>query len=82
MEAQAYSIINQFGDGDMLYDEILQLLVSNEIPLEVAEKVADDIRPRPLPRHERPPTRREQYRVPGQTPEQAYSRGIDMDPFD
>lgn len=41
----SYDIIRDYGDADMTRDEIFTLLTMNDIPEEVAYKVADDIRP-------------------------------------
>jgi len=41
----AHSIIDQFGDGDMTFEEIRLLLTMNDIPGEIADEVAHDVRP-------------------------------------
>ena len=40
---QAWSVFEQYGDGDMTRDEVITLLTMNDFSLEVATYIADDL---------------------------------------
>lgn len=42
---QAHAIFSEYGDGDMTRSEVVLLLTMNDIPEEVAIRVASDIFP-------------------------------------
>lgn len=44
MKAKAHKLLNKHGDADMSYAELMQLLINNGIPKDIAEQVIAEYR--------------------------------------